>query len=113
MAYVKTFGKNPTGKRLGQVEKSRHYQNRNFKIISETVLMTENASMLKTMWKFANKPKYTSPPSVLPSVKTNLYSFTTPEPVIIWFGHSSYLIHIGDKTILVDPVLSGHASPFT
>lgn len=29
-----------------------------------------------------------------------------------WFGHSSYLLVSGNKRILVDPVFSGHASPF-
>jgi L-ascorbate metabolism protein UlaG (beta-lactamase superfamily) len=31
--------------------------------------------------------------------------------VIVWFGHSSYLVHAGGKNILVDPVFSGYASP--
>jgi L-ascorbate metabolism protein UlaG (beta-lactamase superfamily) len=31
----------------------------------------------------------------------------------VWFGHSSYFIQIDGKKILVDPVLSGHASPFS
>jgi L-ascorbate metabolism protein UlaG (beta-lactamase superfamily) len=31
--------------------------------------------------------------------------------VLIWFGHSSYFIQIDGKRILVDPVLSGNASP--
>lgn len=75
--------------------------------------MAENSSMLKTMWKFFNKPKYTSPASVLPSVKTNLGSLAANSPVIVWFGHSSYFIHTGTKTILVDPVFSGYASPFS
>lgn len=31
--------------------------------------------------------------------------------MLIWFGHSSYLISYKGTTILVDPVLSGNASP--
>ena len=34
-------------------------------------------------------------------------------PVITWFGHSSYLIQCRGKNILVDPVFSGSASPFS
>ncbi|RYF99288.1 MAG: MBL fold metallo-hydrolase, partial [Chitinophagaceae bacterium] len=37
----------------------------------------------------------------------------TDAPEIIWFGHSSYLIKIGDKRILVDPVFSKTPSPFS
>jgi L-ascorbate metabolism protein UlaG (beta-lactamase superfamily) len=33
--------------------------------------------------------------------------------VIVWFGHSSYFIHINGKNILVDPVFSGNASPIS
>jgi L-ascorbate metabolism protein UlaG (beta-lactamase superfamily) len=34
------------------------------------------------------------------------------EPVIVWFGHSSYLIRIKGQNILVDPVFSERTSPF-
>lgn len=36
---------------------------------------------------------------------------TDDKPTIVWFGHSSYLIKSKGITILVDPVLSGNASP--
>ena len=31
--------------------------------------------------------------------------------MLVWFGHSSYFIQLNRKTILVDPVFSGNASP--
>ncbi|MBS1934351.1 MAG: MBL fold metallo-hydrolase, partial [Bacteroidetes bacterium] len=31
--------------------------------------------------------------------------------VIVWFGHSSYFMQVDGKKIIVDPVLSGYASP--
>ena len=62
---------------------------------------------------FFNKPKNTEPRSAIPSIKTDLKTISSKEPVIVWFGHSSYLIYIDNKTILVDPVFSGHASPFS
>jgi L-ascorbate metabolism protein UlaG (beta-lactamase superfamily) len=76
-------------------------------------MMTGDSSMLKVMWKFFNKPKNTVPPKTLPSVKTNLKILNSTEPTIVWFGHSSYLINISNKNILVDPVFCGHASPFS
>ncbi|HEY4154370.1 MAG TPA: MBL fold metallo-hydrolase [Puia sp.] len=33
--------------------------------------------------------------------------------VLVWFGHSSYFIQLDGKRILVDPVFSGSASPFS
>jgi L-ascorbate metabolism protein UlaG (beta-lactamase superfamily) len=65
------------------------------------------------MWRFFNKPKNTAPPKPLPCVKTDIALLTSDKPVIVWFGHSSYFIHINGKNILVDPVFSGYASPFS
>ena len=51
------------------------------------------------------------PVDKLPSVKTDLLSLDINKDVLIWFGHSSYFIQVDGKRILVDPVLSGSASP--
>ncbi len=65
------------------------------------------------LWQALNRPRDTKPPKTLPSIKNNLTGIATEKPVITWFGHSSYLIGINGKNILVDPVFSGHASPFS
>ncbi len=75
--------------------------------------MVENASYLKIMRDFIHKPKDAIPHIPLPSLKTNLKSAHSEKPMITWFGHSSYLIQINGKNILVDPVFSGNASPFS
>jgi L-ascorbate metabolism protein UlaG (beta-lactamase superfamily) len=46
-------------------------------------------------------------------VKTSLTTLQSQTPLIIWFGHSSYLIHCKGFNILVDPVFCGHAAPFS
>lgn len=33
--------------------------------------------------------------------------------VVIWLGHSSFLIRLGGKTVLVDPVFNDHGAPFS
>ncbi|MES1214462.1 MAG: MBL fold metallo-hydrolase [Bacteroidota bacterium] len=113
MGFFKTFGENPSGKRLSEIEKSENYKNNTFRNFSETRLMADNSSMIKNLWKFLNKPKNTAPSKRLPSVKTDLKSIKPGNPVIVWFGHSSYFIRINGKNILVDPVFSGNASPFS
>jgi L-ascorbate metabolism protein UlaG (beta-lactamase superfamily) len=110
--FLKALGKNPSGNELKKVEASPNYKNKSFQNLMQTSMM-ENTSMFSIMWKFMNKPKNTAPPKPLPSVKTDLKSLPDGAPVIVWFGHSSYLIKINGKYILVDPVLSGHASPFS
>ena len=109
---LKVFGKNPSGDELKKVKTSANYDDESFKNLMPTSLM-ENTSMLSVLWKFMNKNKNTIPPKPIPSVKTNLKLLPDEAPVIIWFGHSSYLIKLNGKHILVDPVFSGHASPFS
>lgn len=107
------MGKNPSGERLKKVQQSPNYRDGIFQNLSVTEVMAEKGSFFKTFKKFLNKPKNTVPPSPIPSVKTDLKNLPSGNPVLVWFGHSSYLIKINGKHILVDPVFSGYASPFT
>jgi L-ascorbate metabolism protein UlaG (beta-lactamase superfamily) len=114
MALFKTFGSNPSGSDLEKIKRlSPHYRDGVFHNLSQTDALVKGASFPRIMWRFFNKPKNTAPPKALPSVKTNLQSFSGDKAVIVWFGHSSYYIYINGMHILVDPVFSGHASPFS
>jgi L-ascorbate metabolism protein UlaG (beta-lactamase superfamily) len=53
----------------------------------------------------------TEPIDSLPSIKTNLKTLPADSNLIVWFGHSSALLQVDGKKILIDPVFSGHASP--
>jgi L-ascorbate metabolism protein UlaG (beta-lactamase superfamily) len=57
------------------------------------------------------KKERLKPIQIIPSVKTDLLQLQPHEDVLVWMGHSSYFMQIDGKKILVDPVLSGHASP--
>lgn len=107
----KIFGQNPTESE--RITNSLNYKNNSFQNLSPTEVMRKDASYLKMTMKFFNKPKDTTPSYNIPSIKTDLNNLNDAEPVIVWFGHSSYLIKHKGITILVDPVFSGHASPFS
>lgn len=109
----KAFGKNPAGNELAKIKRSTNYRNGAFQNLSSTSVMTEDTSFFKALANFLNKPKDSVPPGPLPFIKMDLHSLKSDKPVIIWFGHSSYFIRIEGKNILVDPVFSGNASPFT
>jgi len=110
----KKFGKTPTGLRLERIKKSPNYSNASFQNQSFTPVMTENVGFLAlTKEFFFAKKQRVTPLDPIPSVKTDLKSLGKNENVLIWFGHSSYFIQIDGRRILVDPVLSGHASPFS
>ena len=106
------FGKLPSGKRLERIKQSPNYRDGSFQNIYKTEMMAEGVSYPKMMLEFFGKGVDREPTTLLPSVKTDLKSITTIEPLIIWFGHSSYLIKADGKNILVDPVFSERASPF-
>lgn len=50
------------------------------------------------------------PDHALPAVKTDLKALDPKENLLVWFGHSSYLIQADGLRILVDPVFET-ASP--
>lgn len=108
----KVFGKKPSGASLEKIKKSPNFSEGAFQNLSPTEITLKNVSFFKMMKDFANKPKSAVPPVPLPSIKTNLVTLPSALPVIVWFGHSSYLIKYQGIVILTDPVFSGNASPF-
>src|SRR4051812_24788580 len=93
--------------------KKQHHVKGGFQNLSFTPQLTEGHSMLSVMKDFFTRGKSVLPTKRLPSVKTDLKNYYSKAPSIFWFGHSSYLIHCDGVNILVDPVFSGHASPFS
>jgi len=109
----KIMGKTPFGAHLEAIKNSPYYKKNGFENLSVTPTMAEDASFFKIFFGFFNKPKNVEPPAELPHIKTDLKNITSDKPTIVWFGHSSYFIHIDGKNILVDPVFSGNASPIS
>lgn len=107
------FGKNPTGRRLSKIQKSVHFLEGKFRNPVPTDVTLKDTSFFGMLREYRNRSKDTAPPVPLPSQRTDLRSLPSDAPVIVWFGHSSYLIKVKGYHILVDPVFSGHASPFS
>jgi L-ascorbate metabolism protein UlaG (beta-lactamase superfamily) len=107
----KSFGKLPSGKRLERIKQSPNYRDDNFQNLSKTEMMAEDASYFKLIRQYFGKGVVGREPLItIPSVKTDLKNLPD-EPCLVWFGHSSYMIHIDGKNILVDPVFSERTSP--
>jgi L-ascorbate metabolism protein UlaG (beta-lactamase superfamily) len=106
-----SFGKLPDGTREERVTKSPNFKNGKFQNLVETKMLAEDASYFKMFSKFFGGGPDKEPLRDLPSKKTDLKNIPADKPTIIWFGHSSYLISIGGKKILADPVFSERASP--
>jgi hypothetical protein len=106
------FGALPSGVRLKKIQRSPHYRNAQFQNQSHTPTLSEDASFIKVFKKFLFDNKTQKiPPAPLPSIKTDLLNLDPRRNLLVWFGHSSYFMQIDGRTILVDPVFSGNASP--
>jgi L-ascorbate metabolism protein UlaG (beta-lactamase superfamily) len=106
------FGKMPSGKRLERIRQSPNYQDGQFQNLTYTPIMVEGMTFSNLIRTFFTKNKVQKKPDILiPSEKHNLLTLSKDSDVWIWLGHSSYFLQINSKSILVDPVLSGHASP--
>ncbi|WP_233164795.1 MBL fold metallo-hydrolase [Pedobacter sp. ASV28] len=106
------FGKAPSGKRLTLLQQSPNYKDGKFQNIEYTPDLTKGYSMLGIMYDmFFKKHPRRKPIDSLPSVKTDLLNLPIDSNVLVWFGHSSYYLQVEGKRFLIDPVLSGNASP--
>ncbi|MFA5326809.1 MAG: MBL fold metallo-hydrolase [Prolixibacteraceae bacterium] len=108
------FGKKPSGERLNRIQQSSNYTNGSFQNQSYTPVMPEDVSMFKVIGDgLFNRSKRNTPTDSLPSKRTDLKALDPEKDILVWFGHSSYFMQIEGKKILVDPVFSGNASPFS
>lgn len=116
---LSAFGSVPQGEALDKIKTSPNYK------IDEKIFVNRLPDVLKQMRKEAmsfetlrdwlRKDDSRMPAEHLPEVKPDLAEFTKPSDDLkaIWLGHSTFLLNISGKIILVDPVLSGSAAPFS
>lgn len=99
------FGQLPRGERLEKIKRSPHYHDGEFRNLSPTDLMTSDKGRFRTMWEFLFSQKEgLVPTEPIPAVKTDLTKLNSADDLMVWFGHSSYLLQLKGKRILVDPV---------
>lgn len=108
------FGQAPSGERLARIIKSPNFRNGQFQNISNSPDLKEGVGYVKVLTDFFfRKDSRSTPTDRLPSKKVELMTLPPDSALLVWFGHSSYFLQLDGKKILVDPVLSGHASPVT
>jgi L-ascorbate metabolism protein UlaG (beta-lactamase superfamily) len=105
------FGALPSAVRLERIKNSPNYKDGAFQNLSPTPDLAEDVSYFDILKAYLSFPLNLTPPKELPYLKSDLKNIPDTGIFLYWFGHSSYLLKINGKTILVDPVFSGHASP--
>ena len=108
------FGKAPQGAQLSLVEQSPNYRDGQFHNQLPTPGFTGQKNMLAAWWDFlVTKRENARPQQPLPLVNTDLAGLPSGEDVMVWFGHSSWYLQLAGKRILIDPVFSDYAAPFS
>jgi L-ascorbate metabolism protein UlaG (beta-lactamase superfamily) len=105
-------GQSATGARLDTMKASPN--RRDGKFVNS--LPTDQPSFFKALGKGMWGTDNAAPDSTLPVVKRAASDFDVAPSSglrITWLGHSTFLVEIDGKRVLVDPVLSERASPFT
>lgn len=106
------FGRLPSGARMERIRRSPNYKGGQFLNAEVTPALTEGVTypkLLRTFF-FSRNPRR-KPAQPMPTRKTGLHHIDPSKNTLVWFGHSSYFMRVDSLNILVDPVLSGAASP--
>ena len=100
-----SFGRLPQDKRLERIKQSPHYNGKKFVNEIETEFTTGKKSKLQ-VWKdfMLGDKSLLAPDTALHVIKTDLKALPQDRDWIVWFGHSSYLLNLSGKKVLVDPV---------
>ena len=108
------FGQAPQGARLSLVEQSPHYRDGQFHNQVPTPGYTGNKGMLAAWWEFlVAKRDNARPAQPLPLVATDLAGLSPQQDTLVWLGHSSWYLQLAGQRILIDPVFSNYAAPFS
>lgn len=108
------FGQAPQGTEKSRVEASPNYRDGVFNNQLPTPGFTSDKNMLVAWWEFLTvKRENARPAQSLPMVATDLANIPLQEDVTVWLGHSSWYLQLAGKRILIDPVFSSYAAPFS
>ena len=116
--YIVAFvpmGSNPQGADLERIQKSPQYNitKEQFQNSKETLTYTGKRSVISMFIDFFFSSNERRPKQKLPedASSINKLALKSDEVRFIWFGHSTILLEIDGKRILIDPIFSNYASP--
>ena len=115
----KSFGSDPENDAASEFSKSKAYNSAKASFENRRPELVANMRKKALSWdlfkQWYNADKNVVPSEKLPDVKPDITSFSQASEALkmIWFGHSSFLINLNGRHILIDPIFSDAASPFS
>ena len=108
------FGRLPQGERLDRIQGSSNYRDGQFQNLIQTPKFSKDVGWVSLIWSgIFDKKERLVPDSPLPVIKTDLKTLNPEADAVVWLGHSSWFIQASGRRILVDPVFSDFAAPFS
>lgn len=105
LRFYPAVGRLPDQDRKDLYKKTTHYEGGQFQNIGDFTLRTGDQGETSDRVK---------PARTVSAVKNADLSRGTPGSFsLVWYGHSSTLVQMGNQTVFLDPVLSVRASPLT
>ena len=107
------FGKEPSAEQKALFEKLPHYQDGKFQNLIPTSMDMDFWKAVRMIPKFFQNTPNSRPDFDIPVLKVDSLELVQAyEPArLVWFGHSSFLLQIDGKNILLDPMLGEVPAP--
>lgn len=103
-----SFGALPSGERKERILRSPNYRDGRFQNRYPMPPSLQRPSLgdrVKILWRFLfDRPKDVRPTDSIPVVRHDLKKLDRSEDLIVWFGHSGYLLQMDEVRYLIDPV---------
>ncbi len=109
-----SFGSSPSGERLERIKKSPNYKDGMFINEMKTVKLTQSQWSLffKFFFGGSDRREPENPPAIIKLGANDFAESVEKGYRVTWLGHSTMLVEISGKIILIDPVFSKRTSPF-
>lgn len=108
------FGALPEGEALRRVVASAHYADGEFRNIIPRPILSDGSSFAGALIRSVTETRVRpEPPGPVPSCRPDFNALDRSRDLVVWLGHSSFFLQLGGRRLLIDPVFSDHASPFS